>query len=218
MEKNVYSLVLLDDVVDALDKLACERSTSRSSLVNQILAEYLSCPTPENRIRDIFSDMERISGGTEHFQSVQQRSCSAVCFRSSLHYRYHPTVRYTLELSCKGGPFLGELRVYFRTQNADLLERSGAFFRFWADLETKWIGPRFPEGRVPCAAGEGRYDRRLCWPQSESDRTSEKLAETILSYLGEIDSALKSYFTGSERAEPVIERQYLAYLKDAVIL
>lgn len=218
MGKNVYSLVLLDNVVDELDKLACERSISRSGLVNQILAEYLSCPTPENRIRDIFSCMEKMSDGTEYFQSCEPRGNSAVCFRSPLHYRYHPAVHYTLELSCKSGPFLGELHAFFRTQNSDLLECSGEFFRFWASLETKWIGSRFPEERVPCAAGAGRYIRRLCWPKSESDRTSERVAEAILAYLNEIDFALKTYFSGADGAKPSVEQHYLAYLKNAIIL
>ena len=42
MKKSVYSLVLMDDVVDAIDKLAYSMNTSRSNLINQILAEKVS--------------------------------------------------------------------------------------------------------------------------------------------------------------------------------
>ena len=36
MKKAVYSLVLSEDVVDAVDRMAYARGTSRSNLINQI--------------------------------------------------------------------------------------------------------------------------------------------------------------------------------------
>ena len=39
MGKSVYSLVLMDEVVDAIDQMAYRNNTSRSNLINQILAE-----------------------------------------------------------------------------------------------------------------------------------------------------------------------------------
>ena len=39
MKKTVYSLVLSEDVVREIDKLATRRGTNRSNMVNQILAE-----------------------------------------------------------------------------------------------------------------------------------------------------------------------------------
>ena len=42
MNKSVYSLVLTDDVVAEIDRIAYENGTSRSNTVNQILAEYVS--------------------------------------------------------------------------------------------------------------------------------------------------------------------------------
>ena len=40
MNKSVYSLVLMDDVVEQIDRVAYEMNTSRSNMINQILAEY----------------------------------------------------------------------------------------------------------------------------------------------------------------------------------
>ena len=37
MKKSVYSLVLMDDVVNAIDDMAYQMNTSRSNLINQIL-------------------------------------------------------------------------------------------------------------------------------------------------------------------------------------
>ena len=40
MHRSVYSIVLSDDVVREVDKLAYSLKTSRSALINQILADY----------------------------------------------------------------------------------------------------------------------------------------------------------------------------------
>ncbi len=39
MKRSTYSLILMDDVVAAIDRLAAQQGTSRSNLINQILAE-----------------------------------------------------------------------------------------------------------------------------------------------------------------------------------
>ena len=63
MSKSVYSVVLMDDVVDAVDRLAYEAGTNRSNMINRILAEYVQLATPEQRMQDIFSSiMDAVSG------------------------------------------------------------------------------------------------------------------------------------------------------------
>ena len=57
MSKSVYSVVLMDDVVDAVDRLAYEAGTNRSNMINRILAEYVQLATPEQRMQDIFSSI-----------------------------------------------------------------------------------------------------------------------------------------------------------------
>ena len=42
MKKNMYSLMLAEEVIREVDKLAEQNNTNRSNLVNQILAEYVS--------------------------------------------------------------------------------------------------------------------------------------------------------------------------------
>ena len=48
MNRSIYSLLLMDDVVQAVDQLAYAQNTSRSNMINQILAEYLSVKTPNS--------------------------------------------------------------------------------------------------------------------------------------------------------------------------
>ena len=74
MNKSVYSLVLTDDVVAEIDRIAYENGTSRSNTVNQILAEYVSYDTPEKRIREVFSEVENLLTGSSRFQVMMQPS------------------------------------------------------------------------------------------------------------------------------------------------
>ena len=65
MQKNVYSIVLSSDVVAAIDRLAYSNGTSRSNMINQILAEYVSYTTPEKRLGDIFKRAVELIEDTE---------------------------------------------------------------------------------------------------------------------------------------------------------
>lgn len=213
MSKNVYSLVLMDEIVDAVDKLAYEQCTSRSGLINRILADYLSCPTPESRIHDVFSCMEEMFSGLDSFQFREQPSESMVTIRSALHYRYRPTARYLLELYREPGEYLGELRISFRTQNSDLLELSEDFFRFWAGLESNAAAARFPKGKIPCSVEPGRFTRRLLRSDDEGSVTCESLAQSILGYIRLFDESMKEYFAdGSADTKEQITNNYLKRL------
>ena len=55
MGKSVYSLVLSDEVVEAVDRAAYLAGMSRSAYINKILAQSVSYVTPEQRINDIFA-------------------------------------------------------------------------------------------------------------------------------------------------------------------
>ena len=62
MKKTMYSLMLAEDVIREIDRLAAEKNTNRSNLVNQILAEYVSMTTPEKHVQNIFDIIERFIG------------------------------------------------------------------------------------------------------------------------------------------------------------
>ena len=109
MKKSVYSLVLSDDVIAAVDRAAYQNGLSRSAMINRILAQAVSYTTPEQRMSEIFSQVERLLNG-EVFQSLSQPSDSMMSLRSALAYKYNPNVRYSVELY-PDRPGEGELRV-----------------------------------------------------------------------------------------------------------
>ena len=78
MKRSTYSLILMDDVVAAIDRLAAQQGTSRSNLINQILAEHVSCVTPEQQMRQIFACL------TQQMNSafrIQEQGSDAISFQ-----------------------------------------------------------------------------------------------------------------------------------------
>ena len=222
MNRSVYSLVLADDVVEAVDQLAYNMNTSRSNLVNQILAEYFSFSTPEKRMKDIFSDLEQLMN-SDNFQVFDQASDAMISIKSALRYRYKPTIRYALELYRDYEPVIGELRVSLRTQSQPLIAVLTQFFRLWNALEDRYIGRYFPEGRVICQidADSGRYSRKFLLPEEEQSRGSNTIAGAIADYIKAFDAALKVYFAEQDTPQQAcsdVNQLYFQYCNRATII
>lgn len=221
MDRNVYSLVLNDDVVRAVDKMAYEKGTSRSSLINQILAEYFSFSTPEMRMKSIFDSVEQTIAEIDCFQVQFQPSDAMITIRSALRYRYNPSIRYVLELYRSCDPTVGEMRVSMRTQSQPLIQILTAFFSFWEEMESGTVGPFFPHGQVPGRVETGRYLRRFILPQEKGKQTEEGIAEAISDYIQFFDSCLKYYFAGLdnlEGAQAKLEDEYRNYVKNQGVI
>lgn len=170
MKKNVYSLVLSEDVIAAVDRLAYQHSTNRSNMINEILAEYVSYVTPEKRMQQILKQVESLLNGQDTFQVMLGNSSDTMLsLRSALAYKYNPTVRYSVELyrngpvngsasgaangsakdsvrgsakltGAAGDPAVGVLKVSLRTQNANLIVTMQRFYDLWIRLEQHYLG------------------------------------------------------------------------------
>ena len=217
MQKSVYSIVLSDDVVAQIDRLAYRRSTNRSNMINQILAEYVSYVTPEKRMRDTFRRMEAILGAADTFQLLMQPTDSTMTVRSAIAYKYNPSVRYSVELYRTPGEDIGELRVSLRSQNSTLLLYLTQFFRLWMKIESAFL----PDSAYK--PEDGRLTRRLrptavSAKAAETDKlSSETLVDLIYAYIDLFDRALKCFFyylNSPAAAAAEIEGMYRAYLAE----
>ena len=90
MKKTLYSLMLSDDVVLAVDDLAHRMGTNRSALVNQILAEYTDLVTPERRVQDIFRQISELLDADRSLVPFITPNSMTMSVKSSLQYRYRP--------------------------------------------------------------------------------------------------------------------------------
>lgn len=199
MSKSLYSLSLSDEVVREVDALAHRLGTNRSALVNRILADYVSVPTPERRINDIFQAIEALVAPGQELVPFFAPNSPTMSLKSSLTYKYRPTVRYEVDLGGAGGT-LGTLSVIFRTQSAELIAALTDFFRLWARTEEESLAPYLGES-IRCALYDGRFVRPLAMPRAEC--SSAELAEVISAYVQLFDRLLKGYLSGSLSAREV---------------
>ncbi len=205
MKKSIYSLVLMDDVVEAVDRMAYAMHTSRSNLINQILAEHLSCVTPEMRMQSVFSRMEQQM--LQQFRMLEQTSAHVLALQSPLAYKYKPTIQYSVELyrAPKDGAD-GRLRVQLRTQNRELLAMLDGFFRFWMLLEQETAPPGTAYRISP-----GRLERTLQMPEGGS---TEVFGELIGLYINRLDADIKAYFAGAAAPEETLAQLQQRYHKE----
>lgn len=217
MNKSIYSLVLSDDVVDAVDALARTEGMSRSAMINRILAERVAYTTPEMRLRDILQSLARSMNG--EFMLAEPPTGSTLSARTSLKYRYKPTVKYSVEIYSENGKRAGQLRVSFRTQNAQLIADLMGFFRCWAALEQKYIADKLSNDIV-YTISDGRFERTLNMPREHI--TDDDLGTAVAEYMAMFDGAMKAYFAelpDTETAELTAEKYYRAQIsKQSVIV
>ena len=211
MKKNLYSLTLSDEVVREVDALAHRLGTNRSALVNRILSEYVSVPTPERRINDIFEAIEALVSPSRELVPFFAPNSQSMSLKSSLAYKYRPTVKYealeelpgvTAEVDLDGGEdTLGTLNVVFRTQSAELIAALTDFFRLWARIENVCLAPALG-GTIACSLYDGRFVRPLAMPRGHA-RSAEDIAGAISAYVQLFDRLLKGYLSGDLSAKDV---------------
>ena len=215
MKKNLYSLTLSDDVVREVDALAHRMGTNRSALVNQILAEYVSVPTPERRWNDIFAAIEELMTPTRELVPFFAPGSSTMSLKSSLSYKYRPTVKYEVDLSGAGAQTMGTLNVVFRTQSAALIAAMTDFFRLWVRIEDKCLAPLLGSS-ISCVLYDGRFVRPLAMPRGKA-LTADDVAGAISAYVQLFDRLLKGYLDGSLSAGDV-EMAYRGDLRNRALL
>ena len=215
MKKTLYSLMLSDDVVRAVDELAHRMGTNRSALVNQILAEYTDMMTPERQVQDIFRQIGEILGADRDLVPFVAPNAMSMSMKSSLQYRYRPTVKYSVELYRDRDGSLGELSVVFRTQSQELLDAMGRFFRLWKDVEDELVAA-YHTAPVEYALYPGRFTRTLDLP-ARRDYSSADVAGAISEYVRLFDRLMKGVLAGGLTARDV-EAEYIRWLRAGNII
>ncbi|MDE5621138.1 MAG: hypothetical protein K2O29_02815 [Ruminococcus sp.] len=211
MKKSVYSLVLMDDVIRAVDEQAYRLGTSRSNLINQILAEQLCCVTPEMRMREIFDSVTELI--SSNFQVQQQRSASLLTLRTALEYRYRPTISYKIEIKREPDEFIGNLRVQIRTQNQQLIALFNNFFISRIIKEKKCLSD-VGYDNYEYEISSGSFTRKLI----NSKMNSEKTGMAISEYIKQLNDSLQFYLSSPMffRSD-FMENEYREFLKKFII-
>lgn len=221
MKRSVYSIILSDDVVDAVDQRASAQGMSRSAYINQVLANHVRYTTPEQHMQQIFShliaEMEKRS---TVFRIAEQGSDTMLSIFGSVPYKYRPTIRYQVELiRDEQSEYLGQLKVSCRTQSSSLIQLLQDFFTYWVELERQYN----PQG--VCAQGlytisSGRLTRAL--PRQDVHGLPVS-GEAVGDYIHMLHTILQSYCSGIQQEIPTeilqhtIAQQYQALLEKQTV-
>lgn len=205
--------MLNDEVVREVDALAHRLGTNRSALINQILAEYVNYTTPERRINDVLSAIDQLMRPTRDLVPFFVPNASSLSLKSSLEYRYRPTVKYEVELYRGGEESIGSLSVVFRTQSAALIQGMTEFFRLWKRIEDAHLYP-LTGARIDYALYDGKFVRSIAAP--DRDCSTDELAAALSEYIQLFDKLMKNYLTGRLDAHEV-EAAYFSHMRSAHI-
>ena len=204
--------MLNDEVVREVDALAHRLGTSRSNLINQILAEYVNYTTPERRINDVFTAVEQLLSPSRELVPFFSPNSSTMSLKSSLQYKYRPTVKYELELHGGSEDSIGELTVLFRTQSEPLIRVMTEFFRLWKRVEDAHL-PAGTERQY--ALYDGKFVRSIAVPSR--DVTADELAQAISEYVQLFDRLMKGYVSG-ELDGRAVESEWFAQMRRTAVL
>ena len=192
MSKSIYSLVLDDEVIALIDRLAYSEGSSRSALINRVLAERVGYSTHEMRTRDVLRRMEEMLESSV-LPMLEGSGDTTLKLRSALSYKYNPTVKYTVALSREGAS-IGELRAQVRSRSDGFTLILLQFFRLWAKLEESYIG------RTDISFEPGRLTRRLVPHLKDGSLAGEPLdGSSIAAYVNAFDGAMKAFFDRADR-------------------
>ncbi len=213
MKKTLYSLMLSEDVVREVDALAHRMGTNRSALINRILAEYVNYVTPEQRINDVLSAIEQLMAPSRELVPVFAPNSFSMYLKSSLEYKYRPTVKYEVELYKGQSETIGQLSIIFRTTSMALVSAMTEFFKLWCRIEQALLLP-ITGARIEYAVAEGRFIRSIAAPDKNCD--SNELAASLSEYIKLFDSLMKAYLAGHIDAHGVEAAYYAQMLRSPV--
>ena len=204
MAKSVYSLVLADEVVAAIDELAARQGFNRSSLVNHILAEHASLITPEVWNGRVLKALDY--NAAQLGLHVFGQSANTLTVRTALSYKYNPSLSYVVEMGAKNEK-LGRLRLTLRSQNHQVLAYFVHFFQLWEKLEKSYLSS--PPVNSAYVVQDKRYQRIFRRPDQGEEETAKLLAE----YIYTLDGSIKAFFRHLDDAPQAVMAAESFYLK-----
>lgn len=209
MKKVLYSMMLDEDVINQIDVLAHKAGTNRSAMVNRILAEHVNLTTPERRVSDIFNSITALLDGACGLVPNIAQNAMSMSLKSSLQYRYRPTLKYEVEFYRSNNDYLGQLTVKLRTQSAVLISQLAEFFKAWKAVEEHYLARP-----VNCALNDLKFVRALSAPERVC--SADELAAALHNYVTTLDAAIKKYLA-DDLSMLQLQRMYANYLANTDI-
>lgn len=215
MAKKLYSLMLNEQVVEAVDREAHRRGTNRSALIDAVLAEHFGVVTAQRVSGDIFRQMEALLSASEELIPFFAPHSGSFYVKSALAYKYRPTLKYELVLDSASETKLGDLSVNFRTQSVVLLRELEDFFKLWAGIEKQLLSEEV-YAKIDYTLYPNRFVRSVALP-AEHNLSAQEIAEAVSAYVALLDASLKKYIHENCSARELMA-DYHRYMQQSAIL
>ena len=214
MAKRLYSLMLNDEVVRAVDYEAHRLGTNRSALIDRVLAEHFSVPTVQKMINDIFGEIDELLSSSEELNTFFAPDSQTFSVKSALSYKYRPTLKYELTLDNSSSDKLGDISVIYRTQSLMLLAQLRDFFKLWSSIEQSILNQN-QASDIDYALYDNRFVRSVVLPKHK-DYSSAQIAEALSEYVELLDSCIKAYLKGA--SDEKIVKAYADYIRKSDLI
>lgn len=214
MAKRLYSLMLNDEVVRAVDYEAHRLGTNRSALIDRVLAEHFEVPTMQKLINDIFGEIDELLSSADGFNTFFAPDSQTFSVKSALSYKYRPTLKYELTLDNTDSDKLGDISVIYRTQSLMLLSELEEFFKLWTAIERSVLDEK-TASEIEYALYDNRFVRSIVLPKNKN-YSAEQIAEALSEYVEVLDNAIKAYLNGA--GDEKIVKAYTEYIKKSDLI
>lgn len=214
MAKRLYSLMLNDEVVRAVDYEAHRLGTNRSALIDRVLAEHFEVPTVQKMINDIFGEIDELLSSADGFNTFFAPDSQTFSVKSALSYKYRPTLKYELTLDNTSSQKLGDISVIYRTQSLMLLSELEEFFKLWTAIERSVLDEK-TASEIEYALYDNRFVRSIVLPKNKN-YSAEQIAEALSEYVEVLDNAIKAYLNGA--GDEKIVKAYTEYIKKSDLI
>lgn len=212
MKKNVYSILLSDEIIRQIDKIAYANATSRSNMINRILAQFLSFETPEQRTKNVYECIAAYFEHADTFQKLAQQSVNVLTLNSALPFKYNPTVSYRIKVYKLYDDIVGEIKIHFRTQNKELIRHLDEFYTIWAEIEK--TNAQTQLGGIVSVTEDGKLTKFLV--VNEAEAADIRLGESIAGYIEMTNCALKTFINDPDngKMQTMLDKIYKNYFHD----
>lgn len=196
MSKQIYSLVLSDQVIEKIDREALIKGSNRSQIINDLLCQNLGIWTPDlkmNRVMDLMTETLR---EIETMQMVSASHGNTIQLRTSVAYKYNPKLKYVVEMSGKAHPTMAVLKIYSRTTSELFLQALVMFFGYLNDFEER-IEASINLREVVSKGylfEEKRFVKEIQCDWVTKDVEAEAIAIYLSNYIQFLDESIKMYF------------------------
>jgi hypothetical protein len=196
MSRSMYSLILSDRVVEAIDREAYRQQCNRSRMIERILAQHMGIETKEAQVRDMMEEIARQLSLLDRIQVLPNREARSLVYQAPVRFKYNPTLKYRLEWQEAGGGYRAVLKIVSRTTSRPLADALETFFLNMNQWEREYAP--FVQGENRLYRNEGKGTIQFVKTIYAGPAAYEGMSQLLSRYLVMLNEAMEAYFSSDD--------------------